>query len=195
MVRINLLPIRSLLRKRELKQFYVIAGAIVAIAFVLMGVVYFYFDSTISSLEATEAEKNKQLADLKEKNKEIADLKAKVESLEQQVRSVRDLTKKRISPAPVMQAVSMAIPLDVWLDRVQYTHPGCQLSGSGVDNTVVVDFVQRLQRVKKKEIDPSVAQDEQDKPFFGKVELKRVTRAPGRGGLDEIKFEISGVVN
>ncbi|MEW6350393.1 MAG: PilN domain-containing protein [Thermodesulfobacteriota bacterium] len=195
MVRINLLPIRSLLRKRELKQFYVIAGVIVAVAFVVMALVYAYFDSEISKLEALKATKTKELADLKQKNQEIADLKAKVESLQQQVKSVRDLTKRRISPAPFMQAVSLAIPSDVWLERVQKTDTGFQVTGSGVDNTVVVDFVQRLQKLKKKQVDPTATKDEQERLFFSKVELKRVTRASGRGGLDEIKFEISGVVN
>ncbi len=195
MVRINLLPIRSLLRKRELKQFYVIAGVIMAAAFVVMGMVYVYYDSYITKLQEEKAGKNKELADLKQKNKEIADLKAKVESLNQQVKSVRDLTKKRISPAPFMQAVSLAIPADVWLNKIAKTDTGFQLAGSGVDNTVVVDFVQRLQRLKRKQVEPGAAKDEQDKEFFSKVELKRVTRAAGRGGLDEIQFEISGVVN
>ena len=206
MVRINLLPIRSILRKRELKQFYVIAGGIVAVAFVLMGLVYLYYDSAISSLDSEMASKKQKLAKLQEENKEIKDLQIKVESLEQQVKSVRNLTKTRISPAPFMQGLALAIPGDIWLDSIAFAQPdqppsgakipgSFTLSGTGTDNTVVVDFIQRLQNLKKRQVNLSTPKADQDQPFFGNVKLGPVTRTSGPSGQDQIKFTVGGVVN
>ncbi len=213
MVRINLLPIRSILRKRELRQFYQRAGGIVAVAFVVMGLVYLYYDSAISSLDSEVASKKQRLAKLQEGNKEIKDLQIKVESLEQQVKSVRNLTKTRISPAPFMQGLALAIPGDVWLDSITFTQPiptpsgvgsaagdlktpgAFTLSGTGTDNTVVVDFIQRLQNLKKKQVNLSTPKAEQDKPFFGNVKLGPVTRTAGPSGQDQIQFTVGGVVN
>ena len=64
MVKINLLPIREILRKRELKQFALFAGAAVASVIALTIVAYLYLSWTISGYQKRQANLQKELNQL-----------------------------------------------------------------------------------------------------------------------------------
>lgn len=149
MVRINLLPIREILRKRELKQFIILACAIVASTVAIMGLTFLYFTWVKDGLIAEKKSQEAKLAKLREDNKAIEALKKEVARLQTQVDNIQKLTKVRITPAPFMAALSIAIPEEVWIDSIQKDGSGFALDGTGIDSTVVVNFVERLQRLKK----------------------------------------------
>jgi type IV pilus assembly protein PilN len=197
MVRINLLPIRALLRRRELKQFVAIAITTVASAIVVMLAAYFYVDWTISSLQKQASSLNTKLADLKQKNKEIEELKNEITRLEKQVDTIRDLTKTRDSPAPFLGAVSLATPDEVWIGSLNKQGKAFSLDGTGTDNTVVVNFVYQLQRIRqnftvKKPFVDKANPDEQT--FFSNVQLMRIVAATKPGGLEAVTFQITGTI-
>jgi type IV pilus assembly protein PilN len=197
MVRINLLPIRDLLRKKELKQFGLFAGATLLGVAVVMVLTYFYFSMTISSLQKLESERQTRLSKLKQENKEIEDLKNKITSLQKQVDTIERLTKTRDTPAPFMAALSLATPDEVWLSTITKGGKGFSLDGTGVDNTAVVNFVSRLQKIRQSftirqpYINPS---DPKDLSFFGEINLVQVVAGSGTGGLGTVTFKIVGNV-
>jgi type IV pilus assembly protein PilN len=197
MVRINLLPIRDLLRKKELKQFGLFAGATLLGVAVVMVLTYFYFSMTISSLQKLESERQTRLSKLKQENKEIEDLKNKITSLQKQVDTIERLTKTRDTPAPFMAALSLATPDEVWLSTITKGGKGFSLDGTGVDNTAVVNFVSRLQKIRQSftirqpYINPS---DPKDLSFFGEINLVQVLAGSGAGGLGTVTFKIVGNV-
>jgi type IV pilus assembly protein PilN len=200
MVRINLLPIREILRKRELKQFGLFAGAAVASAIALTIVAYLYLSWTISAYQTKQANLQKELNQLKQKNKEIEDLKNRITRLQKQVDTIERLTKTRDTPAPFMAALSMAIPDEVWVATITKSGRSFALDGTGVDNTAVVHFVERLQKIrqgftaKQPFIDPA---NPKDKSFFSDVNLVQVLAASGAGsgpGLGTMSFKITGSV-
>ncbi len=156
MVRINLLPIREILRKRELKQFIILACAIVASTVGIMGLTFLYFTWVKDGLVAQKKSQEAKLSKLRQDNKAIEVLKKEVARLRTQVDNIQKLTKVRITPAPFMSAVSVAIPEEVWIDAIQKSGPSFSLDGTGIDSTVVVNFVERLQRLRKNftETDP-----------------------------------------
>lgn len=197
MVRVNLLPIRGILRRRELKQFVVIAaGALISVV-VVMAAVYFYIDWTISSLQKQQATMQAKLNELKQKNKEIEDLKNEITRLQKQVDTIQKLTQTRYSPAPFMGALSLAMPDEVWISSVTKQQQSFSLDGTGADNTVVVNFVHQLQRirqgftVRRPYVDKN---NPDDKPFFLDVKLLRIVSAPKTGGLEAVAFQITGTV-
>jgi type IV pilus assembly protein PilN len=198
MVRINLLPVRETLRKRELKYFGVTAGAVLAVVAAAMGITYILLAGKLGSLQAELARQQATLSQLQKQNVEINNLKAQIAHLERQVGTINQLTRVRDTPAPFMQAVSLAIPDEVWLSSINKSGNTFQLDGQGVDNTVVVNFVQRLQKVRKgftpdrPWIDTG-KQDEQ--PFFANVKLLQTVRGGGPGGgagLGTMTFSIRG---
>ena len=197
MVRVNLLPIREILRKRELKQFLLLTAVIVASTFALMVCTAMFFSWKISALEKDKSVHETKLNQLKEKNKEIEELKNRIARLQRQVDTIQRLTKIRDTPAPFMEAVALAIPDEVWLTSITKTGQSFALDGIGVDNTVVVNFVQRLQRIKQgatlkqPEVNPAVPTD---KSFFGDVKLLQIVAVGGAGGLGTMSFKIVGNV-
>ena len=200
MVRINLLPVREILRKRELKQFGLFAVAAVVSAIVLMVVAYLYLSWTISAYQAKHSNLQKELTQLKQKNKEIEDLKSRITRLQKQVDTIERLTKTRDTPAPFMAAISTAIPDEVWVTVITKSGRTFTLDGTGVDNTAVVHFVERLQKVRQgftarqPFINPA---NPNDKSFFSDVSLVQVLAASGPStspGLGTMSFKIIGSV-
>jgi len=194
MVRINLLPIRDILRKRELKQFVLLVGVALAATFGLMAVTYLYFSMQVSNLEQERKTQQTALNQLKEKNKEITTLKNEITRLQKQVDTIQKLTKTRDTPAPFMSAVSLAIPEEVWLAGITKTGRSFTLDGTGLDNTVVVNFVERLQKVKQgfTETNPWLdPNNKKDQSFFSDVKLVQIVQA-SQTGLSAMKFKIVG---
>ncbi|MEW6140498.1 MAG: PilN domain-containing protein [Thermodesulfobacteriota bacterium] len=195
MVRINLIPIREILRKRELKQFGITAGAMVLGTILIAAATYLYFDMERSNLQEQAARFSKELQNLKAKNKEIAELKNEITRLQKQVDTIQQLTKVRDTPAPFMAALSMAIPDEVWVKTVTKTGKSFSIDGIGVDNTVVVNFVERLQKVRKAFtgerpwVDPNNPKEES---FFTNVKLVSIVAGQSRAGLGTVNFKVVG---
>lgn len=197
MVRINLLPIREMLRKRELKQFLLLAGAILVSTVGLMIFTYLFFDWKMTSLEKDVRTHEAKLSQLKEKNKEIEELKSRITTLQRQVDTIQKLTETRDTPAPFMAAIALAIPDEVWLVSITKSGKSFALDGVGMDNTVVVNFVQRLQNIregfteKQPWLGPSTPNE---KSFFTDVKLVQIVASTGTAGLGTMNFKIVGNV-
>jgi type IV pilus assembly protein PilN len=196
MVRINLLPIREILRKRELKQFLLLSVIILASAVGIMAFTYLFFTWKVADLENQKRVQQAKLDDLKKQNQEIEDLKNRIDRLKKQVDTIQKLTKTRDSPAPFMAALSLAMPEEVWVTSISKTGKSFSLDGTGVDNTVVINFVQNLQKIKEgfteKQpwVDPA---NPNDKTFFSDVKLVQVvTASGGPGSLAAMSFKIVG---
>ena len=194
MVRINLLPIRTILRKRELKQFAFLAAGILLATLAVMLIAFLGFNMKINSLKAEENSLRAQLASLKKKNQEINKMKDEIARLQKQVNTIEKLTKTRDTPAPFMKALSLAIPDEVWVKTISKSGKSFTLDGSGLDNTVVVRFVQNLQQVKKDfTVKDWRTRDKEEVKFFSNVKLLQIVRSSsasrGTSGMD---FKIVG---
>jgi type IV pilus assembly protein PilN len=199
MVRINLLPIRQRLRRRELIQFGIFSAAVLAGAFLIMAGCWLYMDWVLTGLKNDEARLRVELDKLIAANKEIEKLKQEITRLQKQVATIKDLTQKRDNPAKFLSAVSMAIPDEVWVDNISKTGRSFSLNGTGVDNTLVVNFVQRLQDIKKdfsKRNPWRNKDDPNDEPFFTDVKLLQIVAqaqsGSGGSGLGVMQFKIVG---
>jgi type IV pilus assembly protein PilN len=189
MVRINLLPVRETLRKREIQYFVIFTIAILASAGLVMAGTYLYLSGKRADKVAERSIHKKRLMTLKKKNKAINKLRGEITRLERQVNTINKLTKVRDTPAPFMAAVSLAIPDEVWLSTIQKHGKSFVLAGQGADNTVVVNFVRRLQKVKK-DFTPGQWRknklNKKEKPFFGNVRLLQTVVGKGGGVLFKI---------
>jgi type IV pilus assembly protein PilN len=197
MVRVNLLPIRGILRRRELKQFIIMAGAALASVILVMVLVYLYVDWTISGLQKQQASLQAKLGELKKKNKEIEDMKSEITRLQKQVDTIQKLTKTRYSPAPFLGAVSLAVPDEVWLNSISKQGQSFSLDGTGADNTVVVNFVHQLQRIRQGFTARRPYVDKKnpdDVTFFSDVKLMRIMASTKPGGLEAVSFQVTGTV-
>jgi len=117
MVRINLLPIREIIRKRELQQFLLVTGVAFLALFAAMALVYLLFSLKESSLDAQAKSLQTRLEKLKQENKEIEKLRSELTNLQKQVETIERLTRIRDTPAPFMAAISMSMPEEVWVGQ------------------------------------------------------------------------------
>jgi len=194
MVRINLLPIRETLRKRELKQFALFAVVAFVSTLGIMAATYFYFSYRVSSLEDQQRSQQQKLNQLKEKNKEIEVLRNEITRLQKQVDTIERLTKIRDTPAPFLAALSIAIPDEVWVASISKTGHSFTLDGTGVDNTVVVNFVERLLRIRHGFTDqqPWMDATKGQVSYFTNVKLVQIVATAGGTGLGTMSFKIVG---
>lgn len=196
MVRINLLPVREILRKRELKQFAIAAAAIMVVAVLGMVGTYWWLSTRISDLQAQKASEQRKLAELQKQNERINKLKAEIATLERQRDTIKQLTQSRDTPAGFMVALASAVPDEVWLTKIDKSGKTFSLQGQGLDNTVVVKFVENLQKVKKDAVlkrQGLPAPQPPNQPFFSSVKLVQTVR--GGSGPGEIQFGITGTLH
>lgn len=195
MVRINLLPVRDILRKRDLKQFVIAAAVIVLVALLGMFGTYWWLSTRISDLQVQKAAEQKKLAELQKQNERINRLKAEIATLERQRDTIKQLTQSRDTPAGFMVALASAVPGEVWITKIDKSGKKFSIQGQGLDNTVVVKFVENLQKVKKDAVlkrQGAPAGQSPDQTFFSSVKLVQTVR--GGGGPGEVQFGITGTI-
>jgi Tfp pilus assembly protein PilN len=200
MVRINLLPIREIIRGRELKQFLITTGLAFLGLVVAMALVYLFFSFKQGSLEVQVKSLKATLDKLKQENKEIEQLRGELTNLQKQVETIERLTRIRDTPAPFMVAVSMSIPEEVWVQTITKTGKNFMIDGVGMDNTVVVKFVENLQSVtgdKARQAlgesqPPGSTAEKKDQRFFRDVKLVQIMAGGGQTGLGTVNFKIIG---
>ncbi len=196
MVRINLIPIRSILRKRELKEFGVMTGAILAVAVVIAAGVYFLVSTKVGNLQRELAAEQARLTDLRNKNKEINTLSQQLARLKSQVTTIEKLTKERVSPVRFMEALSHALPDEVWINTLTNKKKNFELTGTGIDDTAIVKFVRDLQRVRKDFTQNRlfVYNEGKEPTFFANVKLLQTVQSKGKKGLGAKDFKIVGSI-
>lgn len=198
MVRINLLPIREILRNRYLKRFIVVSCAALAGTVGIMILWYIVVSVERSNLDEHRAKLQKRQAVLAKDNEDLVKKKNDEGRLKKQVYEIRKLVQDRDSIERFMAAISRAIPDDVWLESLEKNQSrDFLLKGKGSDNNSIINFVDRLQTIKANFSDgnpylDSSRKDEQ--AFFGDVKLLEVSAAPEgkaviKGSMD---FKIIG---
>lgn len=186
MIRINLLPIREILRKKDLKQFIKdsILGA--GMTIVLMIAAYFYYDMDFQYLQSQVGSEKKKREELAEKNKQLIPLKNEELRLKRQVEESRRLVERKESIALLLEAVSTTIPDEVWLDQLEkHQNQEFFFRGKAKDNKSVMKFVEDLKSIKLKN---------EESVLFGDVKLRELSavQGPQEGGEQTMMFTIAG---
>jgi Tfp pilus assembly protein PilN len=187
-IRINLLPIREILRKKDLKLFIkdCILGA--GMTLILMIGAYFYFDWDYQYLQGQVATEKKKRDELVEKNKQLIPLKNEELRLKRQVEESRKLVERKESIALLLEAVSITIPDEVWLDQLEkHQNQEFLFRGKGKDNKSVMKFLEDLKSIKVKDDETA---------FFSEVKLKELSAAQGvqESGDQAMVFHIAGIL-
>lgn len=193
MVRINLLPIREILRKRYLKKFIVFSCAAFAVIVGIMALWYYAMTLKLSRLAEQRTALGKEQAALAEKNKAIDALVAKEGQLKRRLEEFRRLIEDRDSVAHLMSAISQSIPEDVWLDSFEKTRNSeFALIGRGLDNNSIMAFVDKLQTLKRNFSQVGGTQNspkKDEETFFAEVKLDKL------GAAADAKDEGKGTAN
>ena len=145
MVTINLLPIKSELRRRSLIQHGLIGGVTLL---VLLGSII----SIQLSMQAKRDDLNQQIADSKvelarltKEAQQIEEFKKQKEDLERKLNIISDLNVQKSGPVEILDQLSLLVPEKAWLTSINNSGTALQIEGVAVDNPTIAHFMKSLQ--------------------------------------------------
>lgn len=177
MIRINLLPVKEQAAESLRRQQLTIGGAVLGLAFLAMGGVYYWQYREFGRLEKEMADLRNDILALNIKVKEVGDLQNKIKDLRGKNKIFEDLSKKRVGPVRVLESISSATPTSLWLTELKETGGNITLTGLAMDNQTIADFMRALANSK----------------YFTNVDLVEVVQEKSAGAPLK-KFSIKSAV-
>lgn len=149
MIKINLLPVKKKKKKAKPIPGFVIGGigAFVVTALV-MGYLFYFFNSRLGDRKKTVAENEKTLADLAQKIKAVEDFEKKNAEFKKQKELIEQFSMNRLVPVMVIDEISLQLPVGVWVNNLSLTGDTVTMSCTGFNNTDVVNYVTNLKSSK-----------------------------------------------
>jgi type IV pilus assembly protein PilN len=147
MIRINLLPIRSV-KKQELGRQQIFLFGLLVVGAVIGN--FYWFGSTNSKAEhmaAQVSQARKELADLDKIIGEVKNYAQEKEALEEKLKVLETLKKGRSGPVKMLDAMATAIPKNVWLKQMDQKTGAMALEGSAISNDDLAEFMKALANV------------------------------------------------
>lgn len=174
MIRINLLSAREIRAEIGRRQDLTIAAAALGVTLVLILIVFLYQISRSTLLSSRLSGLRQEIAALESRAKEVTELQKNISELKQKVKVIDDLSKKKVGPVRVMESLSGATPVRLWLTEFKENAGNLSLNGMAVDNQTVADFLKALSNTAYfKDVElVETSQAEQDKLLLKKFSLR-----------------------
>jgi len=148
MVTINLLPVKAELRLNAIIQHVIVFAVCVGIIVVGLGILQGTMKREKTSIESDIQTTQVQITELKVKAEEIEKVKKRRVELEKKLQVINDLSIQKTGPVEVLDELSMLIPEKAWISSFTNTGEKVVLDGTAVDNTIIAEFMKRLQGSK-----------------------------------------------
>lgn len=155
MIKINLLPYRDIIRKKNLINHAVIAGSTLVASLLLILIVHIIMTSKISGVGSEIVRVDAEIASNKKIMAEIEKLKAEKELYRTQFEIIEKLKKDKRGPVILLDELSDKIPDKIWLLSVKQKGSTIELKGAALDNRFVSKFMSDLE----------------SSPYFSRVDL------------------------
>jgi type IV pilus assembly protein PilN len=145
MVKINLLPIRTELRKKALVEHVVLLALCVVLVFILAWFVQTAINQQKESLQREVATTKLEIKKLTAEAGEIEKFKAQKQELERKLDVIQSLNAKKTGPVEILDELSLIIPEKAWLTSLNNKGDDLVLEGLALDNTTIATFMKSLQ--------------------------------------------------
>ncbi len=145
MVKINLLPIRTELRKKALVEHVVLLALCVVLVFILEWFVQASLNQQKETLQKEVATTKLEIKKLTAEAGEIENFKAQKQELERKLDVIQSLNAKKTGPMEMLDELSLILPEKAWLTSLTNNGDGLVLEGVALDNTTIAAFMKRLQ--------------------------------------------------
>jgi type IV pilus assembly protein PilN len=173
MVKINLLPIRSELRKKALIEHVTLLSLCIVLIFILSWFVQSSINNKKEQLQQDMTSTKLEIAKLTVEAGEIEKFKQQKKELERKLDIIKDLNAKKSGPVAVMDQLSLMIPEKAWITSMNNKGNSITLDGVAIDNPTIATFMKSLQA----------------SPYFQGVELV-LTQKDGTNHKFTIKCQI-----
>ncbi len=147
MIRINLLPVKQA-QKRELGRQWLILGLVVLVG-ALVGN-YLWFNSRETKANRLDAQINEiraRIAELEKAIGEVNNINKRKKEVEDKLKILSDLRKKRSGPVRMLDALATATPKKVYLVEFAESAGQVRINGKAGSHEDVADFMRNLSGV------------------------------------------------
>lgn len=165
MIRINLLPVEEAARAAGRRQ--EVAVAVLAVGVVAAGFVagHVWQSVRMASAQRQLRQITQELADIQGSYAEVMRMDQQKQELRDKLRVIAQLEAKKVGPVRALADLSASTPDKLWLTEFADTAGTVKLTGLGVDEQTIADFLRRLSTV----------------PFFQSVDLDETSQVTQQG--------------
>jgi len=165
MIRINLLPVEEAARAAGRRQ--ELALGMVAVGLVVAGFVagHVWQAVRVASAHRQLKQITQQLADIQGPYAEVTRMDQQKQELRDKLRVIAQLEAKKVGPVRILGDLSSSTPDKLWLTEFADTGGLLKLTGLGIDEQTIADFLRRLSTV----------------PFFQNVDLDETSQVTEQG--------------
>lgn len=176
MVRINLIPVRQV-KKREVGRQQLFAfGFLIVLGFAGDYLLVKYFQDRVDAQQMTIDKRKSQIAQLEVIIGEVNQITAERKDLEDKLKILDTLKKKRGGPVKVMDSLAQLMPAHAWITSLSERGGSVEMAGLGMTNDDVAELMRELKKSQ----------------YFSNIVLKRVTSEQVQGPVTQVvHFEIS----
>ena len=144
MIRINLLPVEEARRAAGRRQDLAVGMLAVAGAVFLLVVAHGWQQARMASANRELRHLALELAAIQGPYADVTRLEAQKQELRDKLRVITQLEAKKVGPVRILADLSTATPDKLWLTEFADSGGTLKLSGLGVDEQTVADFLRRL---------------------------------------------------
>jgi type IV pilus assembly protein PilN len=178
MIRINLLPAQETARAAGRRQDMALGALAVAAVALLLVVAHTWQTARRVGANRSLRQVNAELAALAGPYADVTRIEQQKQELREKLRVIGQLEAKKVGPVRILAELSDATPDKLWLTEFVDAQGGLKLTGLGVDEQTVADFLRRLSAVS----------------FFRSVDLDETSQVD-QDGAKMKKFVIRGQID
>lgn len=144
MILINLLPHREAARKRRRDIFNISLGASALLGGLIAGAVFLWYQSEISTQQASNSMLANEITKLEGQIKDIATLETEIAALKARQQAVEDLQSDRNLPVHLLTEVVQQLPDGIFISRMTQVDQSVTLTGTAQSNERVSELLRNL---------------------------------------------------
>lgn len=144
MIHINLLPVREVEREAGRRQETRLVYLSVALILVLLAGIELGSRMRLAPLKREHAKLQADIIALDKKSIELTKLEIERKDLEEKLKTIATLEAKKVGPVQVLADLSDAAPEQVWLLEFKETGGLATISGLGLDDQTIANFMRKL---------------------------------------------------
>jgi type IV pilus assembly protein PilN len=146
MIRINLLPVKAAHRMSVgIRQIQLMGIVVACVLLVVIGY-NVKLANDVSKLNDEIARTEAEIKRLEELIGEVNQFEAERQRLLKQLEVIRDLEKGKTGPVKALDTLATVIPKRIWIDSLQQSGQTIKLTGYGVENADISDFMNALEK-------------------------------------------------
>jgi len=178
MIRINLLPAEDAARAAGRRQDIALGAFVLGLAAFGLIVSHTWQSARLASAEREQRRLTQELVAIQGPYADVTRIEQQKQELREKLRVIAELETRKVGPVRLLEDLSGATPDKLWLLEFADTGGAVKISGLGVDEQTVADFMRRLATSS----------------YFRRVDLDETSQVD-QDGIKHKKFVISGEID